>query len=62
MDDDFNFIPLAAAVANVVRWLESNHHHQADRERQAGRQRENEQQPENHVDCVEQPLKEKPPA
>jgi hypothetical protein len=64
MDKDLGFISLAAAMANVVLWLQSerDHRHQEDRERQTGRQREDEQQPENHVDSVEQPLKENPPA
>jgi hypothetical protein len=61
MEDDSEFIPLAAAVANVVRWLEGNHRHQKDRERQTGRQRNEEDQPERHIDDVERPLKEKPP-
>ena len=56
MEDNSDFISLAAAVANVVRWLELREKHQDDRERQACRKSNDEQQPEHHVDDVESSL------
>jgi succinate dehydrogenase/fumarate reductase-like Fe-S protein len=62
VEEDTSFISLAAAMANVVQWLQSerDHRHQEDRERQTGRQREDEQQPENQVDGVEGDLNKRP--
>jgi hypothetical protein len=57
MDEDSNFVSLAAAVANVLAWLELGHHHEGDSQRKTGGERENEQQPEHHVDDVESSLK-----
>ena len=53
MDEDFDFISLAAITANVVRWLELSEKHQEDRERQTACERDDEQHPEQHVDGVE---------
>ena len=56
MEDDFEFISLSAAVANVLAWLKVGHHHEGDSQRKTGGERENEQQPEHHVDDVESSL------
>jgi hypothetical protein len=60
MNDNTSWISLAAAVANVVRWLEAGEKHQKDRERQTAHERENEQRAEQHVDGVQRGLKKRP--
>jgi hypothetical protein len=58
MDDDFNYISLAALTANVLRWLELGHHHQSDGQRDAGGNGE----PRKDGGNVEQPLGDEKPA
>lgn len=60
MDDDSNFISLAAAVANVVRWLETGEKHQKDSERQTARHRDDEHHAEQDVDGVQRSLDKRP--
>ncbi len=60
MEDDSNFISLAALTANVVRWLELSEHHKSDSQRQGAHESDGKDHPERHGDDVEYPLKKRP--
>jgi hypothetical protein len=56
-NDEFSFITLGAATANVVRYLEGSEKHQEDREREAQRNREQEKKKEEERAYIEQRLR-----
>lgn len=57
-NDPLSFITLAAATANVVRYLELGDKHKEDGERDAARERADKDDPEHHRDYVNQRLRE----
>jgi hypothetical protein len=56
-NDELSFITLAAATANVVRYLQNSQDHQRDGERQTPRERTEEEKAKDHSDAVEHGLR-----
>lgn len=56
-NDELSFITLAAATANVIRYLENSENHQRDGERQTPEQRDKKEKPNNRREAVENGLR-----
>ena len=56
MEDDFEFISLAALTANVLQWLKLSEHHQKYRQGQTCQKRDEEHRSEENGDAVESRL------
>lgn len=56
-NEQFSFISLAAATANVVRFLEGSEKHQGDRERDTPRKRTDEEKAEDERRYIKQRLR-----
>jgi hypothetical protein len=56
-NEEFSFISLAAATANVVRYLEGSDEHQRDGERNAPRERDEKEKADDRRKAVEHGLR-----
>jgi hypothetical protein len=56
-NDELSFITLAAATANVVRYLENSQDHQRDGERQTPGQRSEKEKADDNREAVENGLR-----